>query len=138
MRIHRSIIAIGLAGALGAAAAPAQADHRDNVIRFGDANFGIHLRFDDDRHGRHYGRRGHHSDRLPPRRIRRILHRRGFHDISRIDYRPRPDVYVVRAENRRGRDVRVRVDADTGHILNVNRLGPRHGRRGPGRRFDRR
>ncbi len=125
MQINRKLIALGVVGLLGLAAVPAQAD---SVIRFGDKNAGITLRISD---GRHDGRKSAHvvnhrqeRARLAPRQIRRILRRSGFHDISRPEYRPRGDVYVVNAENRRNRDVRVRVDADTGRILNVARLAP--------------
>lgn len=131
MRLHKTLIALGIAGALGAAAAvPAQADS----LRFGNDNFSVRLHVDDGHRGhrgRHHLDRRHRDYRLPPRQVRRIVRRHGFHDISRPDYRPRRNVYVVRAENRRGRDVRVIVNARNGRIIDVDRLhrkGRHHGR----------
>ncbi|WP_349358285.1 hypothetical protein [Stappia sp.] len=59
--------------------------------------------------------RGHRGQRLGPRRIVRKLHRRGFTNIQRI--RPRGDVYIVRANGRRGAPLRLVVDAYSGQIV---------------------
>ena len=124
MRLHKTLIALGIAGALGmAAAVPAQAD----TLRFGNENFSVRLHTDDGHRGRHADRHHRRDYRLHPREVRRIVRRNGFHDISRPDYRPRRNVYVVHAENRRGRDVRVIVNARNGRIIDVDRLGRRHG-----------
>lgn len=129
MQINHKLIALGVAGLLGLAAVPAQAD---SVIRLGDKNAGITLRINDGRQGVQLANHRHERARLRPQQVRRILRRHGYRDISAPEYRPRGDVYVVHAENRRNRDVRVRVDADTGRILNVVQLqrghGPAHGR----------
>ncbi|NRG17327.1 hypothetical protein HPQ64_06480 [Rhizobiales bacterium] len=67
----------------------------------------VHWRGDRHRHG--------YRDRIGPRRVERILHRRGFRDVRHI--RPRGDVYIVRAVGRRGNLVRLVVSAHDGDIL---------------------
>lgn len=66
-------------------------------------------------HGHHY----RHRDTLRPKQVRRILRRNGFSHISRPEYRDRRNAYVALAENRRGREVRVVIDAFSGDILRV-------------------
>lgn len=76
---------------------------------------------------RGYGRRdyGHRFERLGPRQIAHRLYRQGFRDIRAI--RARGDVYVVRAEGRRGLPVRLVVDAFSGEIIGRTVLDNRHG-----------
>ena len=74
---------------------------------------------------------GRHRDRrMGPRRIVRKLHRRGFTNIWRV--RSRGDVYIVRANGRRGAPLRLVVDAYSGKIIGrtvVRGRGfPRHNR----------
>lgn len=134
MRLQKTLIALGIVSALGAAAAvPAQAD----TLRFGNHDFSVRVHLDDhDRYGPRGDRHVRRDYRLHPREVRHIVRRNGFHHISRPDYRPRRNVYVVRAENHRGRDVRIVVNARNGRIIDVDRLGRgrdhgwRDGRRG--------
>ena len=60
--------------------------------------------------------------RLSRRQIRRVMANRGFRRVTDIDYRPRRDVYAVKAVNRRGVPVRVIVDADSGKFRRIRRL----------------
>ena len=109
-------------------AAPAQAGDK---VFLGVNENGVVLELvhdDHDRHDkRHYKKKHYRHDVIHPRRVRKILRRSGFYDIGRPEYRPRRDVYVTWAANRRGRDVRVVVDAYTGDILAVR--PPRRDRR---------
>lgn len=82
-------------------------------------------------HGYHYG--GHKARHriLDRRDVRYSLRRAGYREIRGIDYMPRRGVYVAFAEGYRGRDVRLVVDAYSGRILDVDRLGRGHyGKRG--------
>lgn len=125
MSLKKTLIALGIAGTIGAAAMPAQADR---IVRFGDENFSIQLRIDDDRfryNDRYRDNRsyGDKYTRLSQRDVRRVLRSRGFERIRKIDYRSRREAYVAFAENRRGRDVRVVVDAFNGRVIDVDRVG---------------
>lgn len=87
----------------------------------------VHWRGDRHRHG--------YRHRIGPRRVERILYRRGFRDVRRI--RPRGDVYIVRAVGRRGNLVRLVVSAHDGDILDRRIIrrhrggwGERHGHGG--------
>ncbi|MBB99550.1 MAG: hypothetical protein CML67_08440 [Rhodobacteraceae bacterium] len=71
--------------------------------------------------GQRYGR--HRDRRLGPRRIVRKLHRKGFRNISRV--RARGDIYVVRADGRRGAPLRLVVDAYSGQVIGRTVLGGR-------------
>ncbi len=72
--------------------------------------------YTDARWGHGYGYR----DRvLPPQVIRNHL-RRSYYEVSRPERRG--DVYIARAEDRRGRDLRIVADAYTGQVLNVDYL----------------
>lgn len=137
MRLHRNLIALAIAGAMGAAALPASANPAtaNPGVRVADSGFSLQFHIGD-RDGRRYGHRHRRVERLSPRQVRRILRRSGYQDIHRPNYQPRRNAYVVRAENRRGRDVRVVVSAFNGRILDVDRLGRGRGdhRRGRGRR----
>jgi len=62
-------------------------------------------------------RPGRHWDRLSEREIRSVLRRAGYHEIRILDRDRR--TYTVRAENRRGRDFIVTMNAYNGRILHV-------------------
>lgn len=67
----------------------------------------------------HYGRPAHYGYYgLRPHQVRRILRRRGFHQIDVVGRRG--PVYVARATGRRGHRVRVLVSARTGRIVDVD------------------
>ncbi|SDU36002.1 hypothetical protein [Stappia sp. ES.058] len=73
--------------------------------------------------------RRHRDRRLGPRRIVRKLHRRGFRNVSRV--RARGDIYIVRANGRRGAPLRLVVDAYSGKVVGRTVLrGPGRGRGG--------
>lgn len=65
----------------------------------------------------HYAKGGgyYHHERLSRRAIRRILRHRGYHGIDFIDRRG--DRYVAKGYDRRGRYVRVALNAYTGELL---------------------
>lgn len=83
----------------------------DDTLVIGDDDFQIVLRL-----GANDGPR-----RLSHRQVRQIVRDQGFQDIDDIDYREGRNVYVVEAENRRGRDVRLVINADTGEIIRRRR-----------------
>jgi len=64
--------------------------------------------------GYHYG---HRQRILPPHVVRNWL-QRSYREVSRLDRRG--DVYVARAEDRRGRDIRITADAYTGRVIDVH------------------
>jgi hypothetical protein len=66
-------------------------------------------------YGYGYGPRYHRA--IPPGIIRDSLARQ-YYEVSRPDRRG--DVYVARAEDRRGRDLRITVNAYTGEIIDVD------------------
>lgn len=132
------LIAVSAAAGAGLAATPAAAQDR-LFLGVGERGFVIgvekghkaHKHYDHGhRHSGHYkGGKGHYGGhkyrddyRLRPREVRRILRQSGFARIARPEYRPRRDVFVAIAENRRGRDVRVVVDAQSGDILRIRPL----------------
>ena len=102
-----------------AAAGTAQA--RDNVsfsVTVGTEN----IRYGNDRYRA-----------LPPRVVRNHLSNY-YREVSRLERRG--DVYVARAEDQRGRDVRITADAYTGRVIDVHytrrdndRRDDRHDRR---------
>jgi hypothetical protein len=59
---------------------------------------------------------GHQRRVLPPQVVRNYL-QRSYREVSRLDRRG--DVYVARAEDRRGRDIRITADAYTGRVVDV-------------------
>jgi hypothetical protein len=61
----------------------------------------------------------HNRQPLPEWTIRNRIHRQNFHDIGRL--KMKDGVYRVNAENWRGQDVRLVVDAYTGRVLDVDR-----------------
>lgn len=63
---------------------------------------------------------------LSPQAIRNHL-RRSYYEVSRPERRG--DVYIARAEDRRGRDLRIVADAYTGRVLNVEYTRRDHDRR---------
>lgn len=71
---------------------------------------------------------------LPPHVVRGWL-QRSYHNVSRLDRRG--NVYIARAEDRRGRDIRITADAYTGRVIDVDYLRndrrDRRDHRGPGR-----
>ncbi len=74
-------------------------------------------------HGGHG--RGHHL--MGPRQIRRSLRHRGFHRIHIVDRRG--PMYIVRANGRRGMQMRLVVDSRTADIVRSRPIGrqfPRH------------
>lgn len=119
MRLHRNLIALSIAGAISAAiAAPASAEP---AVRVANNGFSVELRIGD-----RAGHR-HRAQRISPIQVRQILRRNGYRGIHRPSFQSRRNVYVVRAENRRGRDVRVTLNAHSGRILDVDRIGRRRG-----------
>lgn len=62
-------------------------------------------------------RYGHRYRVLPPNVVRNYL-QRSYYEVSRLDRRG--DVYVARAEDRRGRDIRITADAYTGRVIDVD------------------
>lgn len=74
--------------------------------------------YSDARHGHGYGYGyGHRQRILPPQVVRSYL-QRSYYEVSRLDRRG--DVYVARAEDRRGRDIRITADAYTGRVIDVD------------------
>jgi hypothetical protein len=61
----------------------------------------------------------HNRQPLPEWMIRNRIQRQNYHDIGRLKLRD--GFYRVNAENRRGQDVRLVVDAYTGRVLDVDR-----------------
>ena len=60
---------------------------------------------------------GHRYRALPPHVVRSYL-QRSYYEVSRLDRRG--DVYIARAEDRRGRDIRITADAYTGRVIDVD------------------
>lgn len=115
MKALSSLIALSLVATIGAAAAPASAE---GFLQRKIENSVVQIRIGNN----------HDRDRLrwlEPRKVRQILRREGFQDIGRPNFQPRRNTYLVFAENRRGRDVRVTVNASNGRILSVDPVKPR-------------
>ena len=72
--------------------------------------------YDSARYGYGYGQR---YRALPPHVVRSYL-QRSYYEVSRLDRRG--DVYIARAEDRRGRDIRITADAYTGRVIDVDYL----------------
>ena len=68
------------------------------------------------RHGYGHGH-GYRQRVLPPQVVRNHL-KRTYYEVSRLDRRG--DVYIARAEDRRGRDIRITADAYTGRVIDVD------------------
>lgn len=98
------------------ATAPAQADGFYFGFFGNNGGFGIHS----DRHAPKYytPKRVHRA--LSRKQVRRSLRHRGFHDFRRVERRGHR--YIVVAENRRGRLLRLRVNAYTGEIERRRRI----------------
>jgi len=47
-----------------------------------------------------------------------VRRQRSYYEVSRLDRRG--DVYIARAEDRRGRDIRITADAYTGRVIDVD------------------
>ena len=121
MKSFSTLFAAGLAAALGAAAFPAKAD---SALRLANSGVVIEIRTD---HGRDYRR----DKWLAPHQVRHILRRNGYRAIAHPDFKPRRNIYLVEASNRRGHDVLLIVSAANGRILGVENLDRgRRGRRG--------
>jgi len=78
--------------------------------------------YDNARYGHGYGYGygyGHNYRVLPPHVVRSYL-QRSYYEVSRLDRRG--DVYIARAEDRRGRDIRITADAYTGRVIDVDYL----------------
>lgn len=60
---------------------------------------------------------GHHRRVVPPHVVRDWLEH-NYYGVSRL--RLRGDVYVARAEDHRGRDLRITIDAYTGRLIDVD------------------
>ena len=60
---------------------------------------------------------------IGPRQARRIARGAGMDDVFDVDRRGR--VWVVRGEDRRGRDMRVTISARNGDVIDVQRSGRR-------------
>lgn len=98
------------------ATAPAQADGFYFGFYGNNGGFGIHR---DHRTPKYHQKRFQHRA-LSRKQIRRSLRHRGFHDFRRVERRG--NRYVVVAENRRGRLLRLRVNAYTGEIERRRRI----------------
>jgi len=72
--------------------------------------------YDNARYGYGYDY-GHRYRALPPHVVRSYL-QRSYYEVSRLDRRG--DVYIARAEDRRGRDIRITADAYTGRVIDVD------------------
>ena len=124
MPFHKTIAAGLVALSALIAAAPAQAHSTGTpqaglTIQFGTAAPAQY---------RSHGRWG----RLSPRQVTFALRRQGFHRV-RITGAHGP-VYRALAISSRGGRVALTVSARNGRILDVDRIGPRHPRRGRGGR----
>ncbi len=110
-------LSIPLMGA-GAGAAEARETTR-TTLTLGTGGVSVETVRHDHRHDRRYRA-------LSPRDIRAHL-RRSFYEVKQPERRG--DIYITRAEDRRGRDVRVTSDAYTGQVIDVNYLRRDHDRR---------
>lgn len=125
MPFHKTIAAGLVALSALIAAAPAQA-HSTGAPQGGfSIQFGTPAPTEF-RGQRHHGRWG----RLSPRQVAFALRRQGFHRV-RITSAHGP-VYRALAVSPRGGRVALTVSARNGRILDVDRIGPRHPRRGRG------
>lgn len=110
-------IAAALAVAVPLMAATGTAQARDTT----SWSVTIGSGYTDVRHGHNHGYghdRGYQKQRiLAPHVVRGYLQRH-YREVSRLDRRG--DVYVARAEDRRGRDIRITADAYTGRVLDVH------------------
>lgn len=70
------------------------------------------------RYGHNHGY-GHRYRIMPPQVVRKQL-QRSYYNVSRLDRRG--DVYIARAEDRRGRDIRITADVYTGRVIDVDYL----------------
>lgn len=132
MKHLKQLLAAAMISGVGLAA-PAQA-HDKFVFGLGEGGVFIGVHKDGHKHshkqyrdehahkktyGHDHGKRYGYRDSLRPKQVRRILRRNGFSHISRPEYRERRNAYVAFAENRRGREMRIVVDARSGDILVV-------------------
>lgn len=110
----KTLLAAGVV-ALGTlvSAIPANATSLSIQIGSGWVGQDVHYR------GGQYGRHDRWSA-LSPQQVRRVLRQRGFDHIRFIDRQG--SVYVARAQDWRGRAVRVVVSARSGAILDVDRI----------------
>ncbi|MCT8268537.1 hypothetical protein NYQ83_14750 [Afifella sp. JA880] len=108
--------------AAGASAAPIAATGQAGItVERSDAVTKVDYR---GRGWRHHERRWNHK--LSTHRISRKLRRQGFTPVRYFDTRGR--VYSLAARGRRGAPVMLRVNAYNGHVISVNRIGPKHRR----------
>ncbi|MFK8034491.1 MAG: hypothetical protein AB8B94_10140 [Hyphomicrobiales bacterium] len=114
--IKKSIIAATALTMATFATAPAQADGFYFGFYGNNGGFGIHS----DRHTPRYHKPRAVHRALSRKQVRRSLRHRGFHDFRRVERRG--NRFVVVAENRRGRLIRLRVNAYTGEIERRRRL----------------
>ena len=104
-------LAAALAVAVPLMAATGTAQARDTTSWSVTIGSGDHVR-----HGDRYGY-GYRDRVLPPQVVRNHL-KRTYYEVSRLDRRG--DVYIARAEDRRGRDIRITADAYTGRVIDVD------------------
>lgn len=109
-------IAAALAVAVPLMAATGTAQARDTSswsITIGSGNHGGYG-YHDTGYGYGYG---HRKRLLPPHIVRGWL-QQSYYEVSRLTRRG--DVYIARAEDRRGRDIRITADAYTGRVIDVD------------------
>ncbi|MCC6919407.1 MAG: hypothetical protein IT548_09390 [Alphaproteobacteria bacterium] len=90
-----------------------------------DITFGVtagtydpdYVRYDDGYYRSGYHAYGERYRALPPRVVRSYL-RQSYREVSMLDRRG--DVYVARAEDMRGRDLRITASAYTGQVIDVD------------------
>ncbi len=121
--LKTSMIAAGLALALSAGGANALEARAGSAASHSVVAPSLVLSVDWRGPGRNDRR--YRYERLGPRQIARQVHRQGFRDIRNI--RARGDVYVLRAEGRRGIPVRLVVDAFSGEVIGRTIIDNRHG-----------
>lgn len=114
--IKKSLIAATALTMATFATAPAQADGFYFGFYGNNGGFGIQR----DHRGHRFQQQRHVNRTLSRKQIRRTLRNRGFHDFRRVEKRGHR--YIVVAENRRGRLIRLRVNAYTGNIERRRRI----------------
>ncbi|MBL4646127.1 MAG: hypothetical protein JKY99_06695 [Rhizobiales bacterium] len=118
-----TIIAAAALGLMAFTAVPAQADGFYFGFQSGHGGVGIytngnhrgHQSWGHRRHAPRYYVPQYQHEVMSRRQIRRALRHRGFHDFHKI--KRKGNRYVVVAENRRGRLLRLKIDAYSGQIL---------------------
>lgn len=115
--MKKTAIAIAMLIGVGSASVPAQAESL--TFGFHGPNGGFSISTSDHNHYapvRKVVKKGYRRVQpLPPHRIVKKLRKRGFHDIRNL--RTNDRFYKARATNKRGRIVRLKIDAFSGKIV---------------------